>query len=187
VLVGISNHVKDTDDAVDISLHTPLKLKGAVEGEDEGLVVVGKGKMPFPGINIEDDWDEYPLPLELELLGIVMVEFELYGVPVAETEPLKLEKCDPFAVEVELELTVQDPVLELDVPPELTVLKVVDVIAVELELAVPSPVIELDVAPELIVLKVVDPIAVELERVIVLSVLEEVPVELVMPKVEVLL
>jgi hypothetical protein len=102
VLVGISNHVKDTDDAVGVSLHTPLKPKGTDEGEDEVPVVVGKGKTPFPGTDIEDDWDKYPLLVELELLGIITVEFELYGVPVAETEPLELEVCDPIAVELEL-------------------------------------------------------------------------------------
>jgi hypothetical protein len=89
------------------------------------------------------------------LLGIATVEFEMYGVPVAETEPLELEVCDP--------------------------------IAVESELIVPGPVFELNVAPELTGLEVFNPIAVELELVIVLNVLEDVPVELVMPMVEVLL
>jgi hypothetical protein len=45
VTVGMSNHVNNTGDGVDMSLYEPLHVKGAVvvsEGEDE--VVVRKGK-----------------------------------------------------------------------------------------------------------------------------------------------
>jgi hypothetical protein len=90
VLVGISNQVKDTGDGVSDSLHAPLKLKAPAGSEDKELVVVGKGKMPIPGTHIEDDEDDNPETVELELVNRVTVKFELDAVPEAEIEMLEV-------------------------------------------------------------------------------------------------
>jgi hypothetical protein len=122
VPVGILNHVKDTGDGVDESPHDPIKAKGGVEvpeNKDEN-VVVGKGKMPLPGINMEDEEDEDPVTVEFDFEPATMVELESLELivpawlelkvfaPVTKLkliEPVWLEVPGPF-----VELEVVEPV-----------------------------------------------------------------------------
>lgn len=89
MVVGISNHVKDTD-VVGKSVHVPLNLKGACESED--LAVVGKGKMPLPGINVEVGESDDLGPVELEFCGTIIVENEVGLVPAEDIEFLEPDK-----------------------------------------------------------------------------------------------
>jgi hypothetical protein len=96
VLVGMSNHVKDTGVAIDVSLHIPLKLKGVVEApedEDEELVVVGKGKMPLAGTNTEGDEKGNPVA-ELDT-DPDLIELNAVDLPVTKLRLATVLDADP--------------------------------------------------------------------------------------------
>lgn len=97
MLVGISNHVKDTGVAVDVSLHIPLKLNGIVdvsEDEDEELVVVGKGRKPLPGTSTERDEEDNTVaeldtdPDSIELNAVDPPVTELGLATVLDADPI---------------------------------------------------------------------------------------------------
>ena len=125
IAVGTLNHVNDTG-VIELvgSVHEPLALKEPDEtlvGRE--LVETGKGKMPIPGIEL-DDAD--PLLAEVKLLSGGKGELELDALPVAEflAEPvwLELEVCTLVVDSVDLKLN-KDAVLGKEELDENTMLK----------------------------------------------------------------
>jgi len=93
VVVGILNHVKSTGVGFVVSVHEPLhvyRLVEDAEDKDEEPVEVGKGRVPFPGIAVDDcedddeDADPEAEPVELVLL---VPFFEIVWLEALEREP----------------------------------------------------------------------------------------------------
>jgi hypothetical protein len=91
--------------------------------------VVGKGKMPLPGNDPEEDEDDDPVLIEPELLvDTDTEEFELDKVPVAELELPELIERVWLMLELPGLLEVIVPVwLELELP-ELELLELIELV-----------------------------------------------------------
>lgn len=109
LVVGTLNHVKSTGVAVVVSLQEPLHVSAAAElTEDEEPVVVGKGRVPLPGIATEDDGDD-------DAFGLGLVELELGPVRIEVVfDAGGDEICDPVEFDAEDDGTVDTMLIKLD-------------------------------------------------------------------------